>query len=243
MAVKDAQDTDVFLDIYDLTAFTTQVSPVKKRDFNDRSVMGDAAKKWHPSLRDSELSWEGWFDNDVAGEDVALSAAIDDGTVEMASVWLEGSARGNEGYASQYGFTDSYEVMSQVGNLVVAKATLKVTEWDRVTSLNGKTTATATGVGSSNNDLSSSAAGARWYYWVTAISATGGNTQWKIDFGHSSDDSAWADKDTVTLTNAGGPQAAVRTIAGTVDQYTRQELTLDASSGSITILSAYVRLA
>lgn len=76
---------------------------------------------------------------------------------------------------------------------------------------------------------------------VTAFSASGGNTQWKLHLEESSDDAvgdAFAAKSTITITAVSASRV---TFSGAFERYVRLRAERDATSGSLTYQTSYVR--
>ena len=76
---------------------------------------------------------------------------------------------------------------------------------------------TASTSGSSVDNSASSSSGGSWIYQVTALSAVGGNARWHLNVQHSSDDSAWTDASSATVTASDGIGAARTTFTGTLN--------------------------
>ena len=116
---------------------------------------------------------------------------------------------------------------------------------ERILSLGVKATVTASANGTSIDNLASSANGGVFYWHVLAATATGGNAQWKIRLEESSNDGggdAFADTHSTEQVIANGvPTSGKVTFTGTLEQYVRQAIELDATSGSLTVLMGHVR--
>ena len=241
MPFFDAQDFDFFADIYRMKDTATGLTVASNRLLNTATTFADGGAKSHPSIFEDAINFAGLWDGAAGKSDAALATFRAATAAKVISAWPSKSDRGQIGYASADGWARNPVITAAVGSITTVSADMPVGKLYRVTSLAGYGTHVATTDSSSVSDDASTPDGGRWYYHVIAISATGGNEQWKLDFADSSDNSVFADKDTVTLTDAGGPVAAVREITGTIRQHVRQELTLDATSGSITLLVFYVR--
>ena len=75
-----------------------------------------------------------------------------------------------------------------------------------------------------------------WNYHITAVSVTGGAGTWDVDLEDSADDAAWAQIDQILAADV-TPTAGSR-VQATVRRYARLSLTLNGSSGSISIATS-----
>ena len=133
MAVFDSDQskfsiTDTGSSSRDLSAFINQIGGLPgTRGMNDKSGLTNSSRAWHPSLREASITLGMTWDNTAtSGPDVVLAGLLDYTTA--ATAWEygpEGTTSGDFKYSGNQ-WTETYEITSQVGNLVIATATLKV---------------------------------------------------------------------------------------------------------------------
>lgn len=238
----------LYLDAYDLTIGGQEISLSKIKEAKDPTTVNDTAeKRLMGAVVDAEFDFSGLFDDDSTGAFKGLKALVGSDTARLLSLHL-GTAIDAHAILAQFKVSSVKNGVKHGELLPVsgvfahdALAAGKSAEYGRV--LYPKTTVTVSTNGGGLNNAASSASGAYWAYHVIAWSATGGNAKWTVALQESSNDGGgdpYAAKDgPVDITAVG---ATLRTVAGTIEQYTRLALVLDAVSGSITIVSTLVRL-
>ncbi len=240
MAFYDSKVGKLYIAQYDVTGYTTEVTPKSERALREVTVLGDDGATFIPGTSADKLSWSGLFDDGATGSDVVMDALRSATVPQVVSVWNSDAVLGNRGYGSGQGWIAAPDIKSSVGSRVEMSGELEIGIYDRLKSLGPKSTVTATTNGSSLDDSASSSSGGSWVYHLFAVSATGGNAQWQIEFEDSADDVAFATvgSESVNVSAAG---AARRTFTGTLRRYVRVRVVLDATSGSITFFAAYRR--
>ena len=246
MAKFNSKSTLVYLGAYDVTALSTMLDVQAKRVINDVTGFGGTGRGHLAMVQESQVEYEGIFD-DIAGNlDNAMAALRVAAATTPASFYPGGAAIGLKGFAGSVYLTNE-PVQIKVPEAILLKASFLFdgTSEQKVTSLGVKATVTATTAGATQDDAAQSTIGGSWYYHVTAVTASGGNAQWQVEWQDSANGSVWATIGTekYNVTGAGGPVGARHDLAAgaTVRRYVRLNLTLDASSGSITVQAGYVR--
>ena len=240
MAKPHSKDARVFLDIGDLSGASTMLSVKTQRAMPEVTAFGDSGRIHQAGPSEDEFDIETIFDDTAtSGVDVLLEAML--GAEKVTTLWPYGDAIGAKGWGGGTAMADKYALTSALPEMVVGSAHGSFNaQAEHITSLQVKDTSaiSATQNGTSIDDSSSSSSGGAWYYHVFTITASGGNAVWKVDFQHSTNNSTWADKDSVYVSAVG---AARREVTGTINRYVRQVRTLDASSGTIISSISYIR--
>lgn len=241
MAFFDSSISKVHLGAIDLSPYTTAVNGLPgPRALNPVTTLADAGAKRLPTIQDVSPSVSGLWDEATLDPEVGALRTGSSLTLPI-SYWPAGLTVGAAGYAARV-LANDYQIGSQVGSVVeFTVPMLAHGVAARIKSLIGaKTTDVANANKASIDDLAGSSNGGTFWLHVFAVTATGGNAQWIVDLEDSTDDAAFADFATVTVADAatGGTYVSV---AGTFNRYVRVQLTLDATSGSITWHAGYER--
>ena len=242
MAKYDSRVGELYLAEYDLTAYTTGMTPSVNRTLHDVTVLGDTGHKFYGSVAGfaDKLSWEGLFDDGASGSKTIFDAVRAATAVKVVSVFYGDAAVGNTGFSSGFGWGVGPEIQSRVGNMVTMSAELSLGRMDRVKSLGAKSSNTATGNGTSIDDAAQSSDGGKWSYHVITWAASGGNARWQLILQDSANDSSWSTVGSESV-NISAVGAARRTFTGTLERYVRIRHVLDASSGTLEYIAAYER--
>ncbi len=243
MSFFDSKVSKLYVAQYDLTAALTNVQVNPSAKLLDKTVLGDDGMKHQRGIEDGSIAIEGYYEDTAAfGLDVALDALKADTDGEVATYWPAGDTREYLGYSAGAALLEGYEYTSRVGSLVTARANLVGNgTFDRPKSLNAKKTVTASTNETSIDDAASSSAGGIFIVHIVAFSATGGNAQWKLHLQESSDDGsgdAFAAISSITITAVGATRV---TFSGAFERYVRLRAERDATSGSLTYQTSYVR--
>ena len=259
MANAHSKDSAVFLDLADVTSYTTSFEYNQTRNLPEITTLGDSTRKYFEGLHEPTATIEFlWDETAVEGSDTILAtvgtataAGADDAT-NILTYYPKGDAIGNFGYTGNAANLNSQTTRTALDDMVRVTATFNVanirTETDpttagalaRIKSTGTKATVTATTNGTTIDDGASSSSGAIVTIHIFAFTASGGSARWLAELHHSSDGASWADFSSNAITGTGSTQTF--TVAGTLNRYVRGSVTLDASSGSLTYHIGYQRL-
>lgn len=235
--------TRIFLDAYDLSVGGVEAMLASIKEAKDDTTVNDTAEsRMMGAVGASEVSYSGLFDSAAGANFLGLKALAGSNTERAMSFHYGITVNSKSGLAMvkvtavQNGVRHK-ELLPVAGIFVPNSAV----EWGIV--LYPMTTVTATTEGGACNNGAQTTAGGAWAYHVTAWSATGGNAKWTLTLQDSADGSTlWAavagEPSAINITAVGG---ARRAVAGTIKQYTRLLVTLDATSGSISVAATLIR--
>ena len=234
MAKFDSQNSKLYVNQFDLSTYSTDVSIGGGRGLNEITTFGDSGAKFHPTNQTESLSWSGFYDSTAtSGPDAVLGALRTSSTAAVVSYFPAGDTIEYIGEGIPEGFVNTYEIGSSVGSVVTATSTIDAGNRHRTKVAAPYATVTATTTGTSIDDAAGTTSGIRWFYHVFALSGT-----WTLKLQHSSNNSTWVDL-VVSSVSAIGAYSAEST--GTFNRYVRSNATL-SGSGSITYGISYTRL-
>jgi hypothetical protein len=243
MAKFDSSTSKFYLNQFDLTTYTTDLTVGGGRALNEITTFGSSGANFHPANQAETFSWSGFYDTTAtSGPDEVLGALRTSSTAAVVSYWPAGDTLGYPGRTGAEGWANTYETAATVGSVVTATATIDTGQTFRIKAAAAYATVTASTSGTSIDDAAASSAGGSWTYHIFALSAVGSNARWHLNLQHSSDNSSWADVSSATVTASDGVGAANTAFTGTLNRYVRSRVVLDASSGSLTYGISYTRL-
>lgn len=237
MAFSSGKGADVLINEFDLAKYFNNLDLSRDADVPETTVFGDDDRTYIAGLRGGTISLSGFFDNTTTtGSDEVLNATLGVATARLMSAAPIGMTLGNPVYMLTT-HTTSYSVTSPVDGVVGVSADVTATaQIDRGVSLHDVTAISSTANGSSVDNAASSAGGGIGSLHISVI-ATGSTLD--VDVEDSPDDAAWTSlisfaQATVTTTSES------KTVAGTVDRYTRAAWVRGAS-GTYTFALAFAR--
>ncbi len=234
MAKFDSQNSKLYVNQFDLSTYSTDVSIGGGRGLNEITTFGSSGATFHPTNQTESLSWSGFYDTTAtSGPDAVLGALRTSSTAAVVSYFPAGDTIEYIGEGIPEGFVNTYEIGSSVGSVVTATSTIDAGNRHRTKVAAPYATVTATTTGTSIDDAAGTTSGIRWFYHVFALSGT-----WTLKLQHSSNNSTWVDL-VVSSVSAIGAYSAEST--GTFNRYVRSNATL-SGSGSITYGISYTRL-
>lgn len=245
MAKQNGLNVRILVKGYDLSGDANALSGVGyNSELLDVTTLDVSARKRIVGITDSEITVDAWFDNAASKQHAVwtsnsgkLPTADQEVLIPMGSAVGDASA----GLVAKQG---TYTTTNAPGSAIAANAVFSAngSAIDFGIMLTSHTDAiTSSTSGSSVDNSASSSNGGSWIYQVVALSAVGGNARWHLNVQHSSDNSAWTDASSATVTASDGIGSARTTFTGTLNRYVRQRVVLDASSGSLTYAIAFVR--
>ncbi len=250
MAKIHGYTTKVFVDKYNISADSTEVTISTEHPVADVTGFGSASKSYVKGQYSWTVDMRGWFNNraGTAGAEVALQtlAGGTAGTVvaptqKLWGVFPEGTAVGSYGYAGPAALT-SY------GRTIPIGAAVGVTARAQGTANLGRAYVLTAGVAAANatssvwDNLAATTNGGFGYLWVPGEVA---GTVGTVVIQHSTDNATYTDLCTFGTINAAGggtAQFLVVAQATTVNQYLRTVIG-QGTSGSFngTIVTAFAR--
>ena len=234
MAKFDSQYSKLYVNQFDLSTYSTDVSIGGGRGLNEITTFGSSGATFHPTNQTESLSWSGFYDTTAtSGPDAVLGDLRTSSTAAVVSYFPAGDTIEYIGEGIPEGFVNTYEIGSSVGSVVTATSTIDAGNRHRTKVAAPYATVTATTTGTSIDDAAGTTSGIRWFYHVFALSGT-----WTLKLQHSSNNSTWVDL-VVSSVSAIGAYSAEST--GTFNRYVRSNATL-SGSGSITYGISYTRL-
>lgn len=232
MAFVNAQQTRVLYGSQAISSLIKDVKTTASRAMLEVSTLADTSKAYIAGLSEWQLSFDGYFDNvTTAGSPFdQLTSPLAAATTVATSVAPNGFAAGNPVWLVP-AKTITYEVKAQVEGVTEFSAAFGAGSAPQIgISLADVATLAATTTGSSQDNTTSSLAGAVAQLHVTAVSGTTPTLDVTIE--HSSNGSSWSTVGTFTQVTAIGSQ--VLSIAGTVNRYTRAKFTIAGTTPSFT---------
>jgi hypothetical protein len=233
MAFVHGKNTKVLVGEYDLTGFFDSASAAFTREMAATTVFGLDDHTYLPGIGSGSVTLGGLWDNTaVSGSDVLLDAALD-GSQQVVSVSPQGiSAVGQRGVLLN-ARQGAYNWNASISDVVRLDS-------DRTADggirggvvLHQLTAETSTGNFASVDNGASSAFGAVGHLHVTAFSGTSAT----IKITDSTDNAVFSDLITFTAVTAAGAERS--TVAGTVNQYARVELSGIFTSVTFAVLFA-----
>jgi hypothetical protein len=244
MALSHGSKAKVYAGGFDLTTYLRKVQTSGSVDTADASTFGLTSKKKVAGLRDGKLTAEGVFSKAALAtpadnvDDVMQAALGSDSTL-----WLYAPAGGAVGSRCTMlmAATGSYEVANDVADVVTCKAEAEAGSGGRGTEggiiLNSASLAgTTNGAAQDNGALTSNGAGC--YLHVPALVGAAPSVTVKVQ--HSVDNVTWVDLATFNLVTALNASQLVE-VTGTVNRYTRAQVTFGGTTTSITAVVAIAR--
>ena len=235
MAIAHSKDSVLLVDKWNLSTFLKEMNLMLRPQPVEATAFGDSGRRFLPSPSDDDLELLFLWDDGAAGPDVALAAMV--GSEKLVTVAPAGFAQGDVCYGSGVAIADENLNEVRVPELVSVRANINMNQdVDRAVCHQPIVTKTATFNGASvDTDGAATSSGGSWGVHITAISATGGNTQWAVTLEDSADDAAWATVSSETYNISDSGEIGIfRSFTGNLRRYVRITVTLDASSGSIT---------
>lgn len=206
-----------------------------QRDYGDATTILDDGWRGVPGLLSGNMTINGLFDSTVGGlyQEVASCVGVDNSA--LVTVLPDGFTIGKPALMAVTDI-EGFEVPATNSDLV--SLTVNGTADDGVdmgVSLHALTAETTSTNGTSVDNAASSANGGIAALHLTAYS---GLTNIVVKVQHSTDNSVWTDL--ITFTTATAVTSERKTIAGTVNRYTRALWTV-SGAGSATFVVAFAR--
>ena len=244
MAKFDSSNSKLYLNEFDLTTYTTDLGIGGGRAVNEITTFGSSGSTFHPGNQAETLSWSGFYDSTAtSGPDAVLGALRTASTAAVVSYWPAGDTREYYGRGVPEGWVNTYDIASAVGSVVTATTTIDAGQTYRIRSAAAYATVTASTSTTYIDDGAASSAGGLWTYHIFALSAVGGSARWLLNLQHAtSSGGTYSDVSSVAVTASDGVGAATPAFTGTLNQYVKSRVVLDASSGSLTYGISYTRL-
>lgn len=231
MAFVHGKDTTILVDEFNLSAFFNSADIAATVETAETTTFGNAAKTYIPGLKDSTLSLAGLFDGAASAVDEVLAAALG-GSALITIAPAGAGAIGNRASLAD-ALATSYSLAATVSDAVQVSAEAQVTGGLLPGVILADLAArTATGQTAALDNGASSANGAKAILHLVAF--TGTDITIKVQ--ESPDNSTWADA--ITFTQATGVTSEAATASGTIDRYTRVDI-----SGTFTTATFAVALA
>ena len=244
MAKFDSQNSKLYVNQFDLSTYSTDVSIGGGRGLNEITTFGDSGAKFHPTNQTESLSWSGFYDSTAtSGPDAVFGDLRTSTTAAVVSYFPAGDTIEYIGEGIPEGFVNTYEIGSSVGSVVTATSTIDAGKRLRTKVAAPYATVTASTSTTYVDDGAASTAGGSWTYHIFALSAVGGNARWHLNLQHAtSSGGTYSDVSSATVTASDGVGAANTAFTGTLNRYVKSRVVLDASSGSLTYGISYTRL-
>lgn len=219
MAFLSGKSAKVLSDKYDLSAFLSGADTSQEAALLETTTFGATARTYLLGFKGGTASLRGYWDGAVAAVDAVLSAALGATDGQVVTIAPDGLTVGKRLHLLLSRLT-RYTMSSPVDGVVAITADLQGDGGiDYGVSLHALAAETATGNGASVDNAASSANGGVAHLHATAVTGVGGDTL-VVKVQHSPDNAIWADLITfATLTTLTTQER--KTVAGTVDRYTR----------------------
>ena len=226
MAFTHGKTTCVYLNGYDLSPFLNSVEVARSVDTAETSTFSVASKTYITGEVDSQLNFEGLYDDAAKASDVVLAAALANNTIWT---WYPGklSTANNTGYGFvgiQTGYTPSSTITDAVKIVGSCQGSDDVASRELGVSLHLMGEETTTGTGTIIDDnTDASANGASAYLQATDVTGTV-----ELVVEHSSNATFSADVSTLlSFTNISADNIAERIeVTGAVKRYIRASWTV-----------------
>jgi hypothetical protein len=227
MAFTHGKSTTVYSNGYDLTSYLNSVEITRSVDTAETSTFSLASKTFITGEVDSQLNFEGLYDDAASASDEILAAAL---TISTIWTWYPGklSTANNSGYGFvgiQTGYNPSQTITDAVKIVGSCQGSDDIASRELGASLHVMSQETATGTGTIIDDnAGSSANGASAYLQATDVTGTA-----ELIIEHSSNATFSADVSTLlSFTNISADHTSERIeVTGTVKRYIRASWTLD----------------
>jgi len=242
MAFFDSSASKLYVAQYDLTPSTTEVSGPGGVELLDITSLADSGQKNLRGIARAAMNWRGLY-NDSATEGsqpgIATLRAATAGT--PVSYYPKGDTIEYPGWGIAEAWGEGFDITARVGQAASVAGTFTGAQQREITSLAAMQTVTATtnGTGIDEGGAPSTTTGYLFYH-ILAWSASGGNARWQLLI-QDDDNSGFTSPASFKTVNITAVGSGAETFSGASQQYIRQVLSLDASSGSITIQAGYVR--
>lgn len=234
MAFQHGKSGAVLVGAYDLTAMFNSMDVSRVKQAVQTTSYGDSAHDFIEGLREGRAELSGLFDGDSNKSDDRLHAAFTASALTVVTLAPNDTTINNKAFILQAWDTD-YRITSPVEGVIATAATLladaggvEAGRWHaNLAQKNGATNYTSV------DNSASSANGGVGTLHVTQFNGTDAT----IKVTHSVDNVVWADL--ITFTQVTGLTSEYKTVTGTVNRYTRIELT--GTFTTITLAAAFAR--
>lgn len=226
MAFQHGKSTSVLMDQYNLSSYFRASDVGRTTEVHDTTTYGATAKAYIPGLRDGTMSLEGLWDGAAGAVDPVIQGYLASASGQVVTVAPSGLTVGNRVLMLSSRKT-SYSISDPVADLVTVAVDIQADGGiDGGVSLHALTAETGAANSASVNNGAATTNGYSAHLHVTDVTAVSA----VVKVQHSANDSTWADLVTFTAATTGGGATSQRvTGIGTVNQYTRMDL-----SGTIT---------
>lgn len=234
MAFSHGSKAKVLLDGFNASNYVKEVSFEGERDTAEITVLGDTAKSYMPGLEDATVSFEGFYDYELADPTLAFSHKLNSlhATITQATYMPTGDTLSAPAFLVQ-GFLTSDSQETSVDDAVVEEFEIQnntgVMNGIVLHPLAGRTT-TGNGTGVDNGALTSN--GAQAVLHVTAVSGTSTPTI-TVVLEHSVDNTTYVPLISFAAKTAKGSE--YKTATGTVNRWLRVKWTITGTTPSMTI--------
>jgi hypothetical protein len=226
MAFSHGSKAKVYLDGYDLSSYTRNVTTSSSLDLQDASVLGNTFKTYVVGLNDATMTYEGLLDGAASASDEIwnnIQAASNSGTVSRTLYVPQGPG------AQPSGTTATYCYGMEAWNTSVERSTGvdNVASWSAEMQSNigierlalyhpfGAEVAGGNTTSLDNTAVSTTAGGTAYLLVLSGASLV-------VKVQDSADNSAWADLASFTFTSASARTTQrISTTSGTIRRYTR----------------------
>ena len=238
MAFRHGKSAAVLYNAYDLSTYYNSGDVSHDLDVADTSTYGSTAKTFIVGLRDGKVSLSGLWDGSLNAVDEVLSTVLGAEASDVVTFCPEGNVLGRRAY-SMLVKQATYKITAPVTDAVKISTDLQCDGGaDSATVLSGASVVTATGTGTSVDQLAGSTLGGVGYLHVTANTRNAAGT-FKVQ--HSVDNSAWVDLITFASVLTSTVTSERITVSGTVNRYVRASHTIAGATGSTTYSMTFSR--
>jgi len=223
MGFVSGQNTKVLVGEENLSGFFRAFDVSAIMGLLDTTVFGDANKTFLTGLRDGTVSMEGYFDGAADGVDVELQALLGQVAGEPLTLAPESMVVGKRIYLVS-GKETRYSVSATVEGVVAIAADFQSDGGVGFgVSLHDVSAETASGNGTTHDNVAATTNGGSCHLHVTAVTAVGGDT-FDVTIRHSTDNFAGDDTLLATFAQFTTTKTSERVViaAGTtIKRYTR----------------------
>jgi hypothetical protein len=226
---------------FDISAFVTKVTPQGTQEMSDCTTLADDDRSYQPSLKNGELTLDGLYRSElIAGSGLDEIFGVLPTDALQFSGFPEGHALGKPAYLILSN-TTHYQVDNVTGDLVKCSVQCNAKERavERGVSLHALTAETGTGNGTNVDNTVLTSNGGVIHFHVTAIAGAAPSVTVKVQ--HSTDNSIWADLQSLTAVTAVGKQRAEIAAGTTVNRHLRVVHTFGGTTTSITYQLSFAR--
>lgn len=238
------RNTAVFIDQFDFSGWFREVtssSEVETAETTTFSTATKPAKTYIAGFVDGTFSLSGMFDGTADAIDEEIQVRLGQEANTLFTIAPSGTTVGNRVFMAQ-GIPTSYEVASPVSDVVSVSIEAQADGGLRGgVSLNPHTTArTATGNGTSVDQLASSTSGAVAILHVITVSGTTPSATIKVQ--HSTDNTTFTDLLTFTAATAATKERLTVASGTTINRYVRAQWTISGTTPSFAFALSWARL-